>query len=222
MAQRRPQQIISVVGPKLFQPVADLVAKPIARPYQPSDGVGSSFDEVVYSAAIIILLAAAVESIVQRDRYFYLGPDATIKSWSGGAADYAKSVLRYRRHAHLLEFFDVRNSVAHNHLWEIDFTTPSGGGRRHTGSRIVKGTHRLRAVPTSKTQIARTKRLRLNVQPNRVCRTDVAKAFSAILHFSAHISTHGHNPIQYASAGLRLQGRPVLFSDLLPALKGSF
>ena len=80
MAQRRPQQIISVVGPKLFQPVADLVAKPIARPCQPSDRIGSSFDEVDYSAAIIILLAAAAESVVQRDRYFYLGPDATTKS----------------------------------------------------------------------------------------------------------------------------------------------
>ena len=53
----------------------------------------------------------------------------------------------------------------------------AAGGRRHTGSRIVKGTHRLRALPTSRTQIARTKRFRLNVPPNRVCRTDVAKAF---------------------------------------------
>ena len=42
----------------------------------------------------------------------------------------------------------VRNAVAHNHLWKVDFAVPPGGGRRHKGSSLVPGTRNRRIDPS--------------------------------------------------------------------------
>ncbi len=136
MSATHQDQIISVIGSRLYQPIADLIERLVAHPYQAPDRVSSNYFEAGYSSAIILLLAATVESLVQRDRYFYRrkvpgsNPSSTV-------SEHMRIILRYRRHAQLDELFEVRNSVAHNHLWEIDFANPAAGGRRHQRSSLV-------------------------------------------------------------------------------------
>ncbi len=137
MPPSNPNLIISVIGMQFYQPIADLISKLVGRPYQRPDRVGSNYYEGGYAAAIILLLVAAVESLIQRDRYFYRIAKLSPKP-SNVASDYSKSVLCYRRHRHLEELFEVRNSIAHNHLWEIEFTTSSEGGRQHRQSQVVQ------------------------------------------------------------------------------------
>lgn len=220
MSRSHPELLISVIGTQFYQPIADLISKLVSRRYQQPDRVGSNYYEGGYSAAIILLLAAAVESLIQRDRYFYriANPSSRL---SNIASDYSKSVLRYRRHRHLEELFDVRNSIAHNHLWEIEFTIPSKGGRQHRQSQVVSGTHRLRVVPPSTARIPRTKRLRLNLQPGRLDRTDVVKALAACLHFFSHLSSHGQRPIRLTTEIVGFKGKRLPFFDLLAEVKNS-
>lgn len=220
MPTRRRELIISVIGTQFYQPIADLTAKLVARQYMAPDRVGSNYYEGGYSAAIILLLAASVESLVQRDRYFLRAAKPAART-NSGAIDYAKTVLRYRRHRHLEELFEVRNSIAHNHLWEVEFTIPSTGGRQHRNTQVVSGTHRLRGVPPSTTRIPRTKRLGLNLQPGRLDRTDVAKAFGACLHFLAHLSKRGQRPIALASETVGFKGKRVTFSSLIAEIKNA-
>jgi hypothetical protein len=115
------------------------------------------------------------------------------------------------------ELFDVRNSVAHNHIWEIEFVAPPEGGRRHKASTIVPGTHRLWSVPPKNPKVPRTKRLRLNLQPSRLDRGDLGKALAAGLHVLEFLSRKGHNPINLVRHTVGFQGRRVRFADL-PAL----
>lgn len=220
MPQRRATQIISVIGTQFYQPIADLISKLIARPYRFPDRVGSSYYEGGYSASVIVLLAASMESLIQRDRYFYRLEKPTSKP-SNNASEYSKSILRYRRHGHMEELFEVRNSVAHNHLWEIEFTTPPEGGRQHKRSHVVAGTHRLRTVPPLTTRIPRTQRLRLNLQPGRLDRTDVAKALEASLHFLAYLSKRGHRPIDLTTETVVFKGKRLPFSDLLSKVESA-
>src|SRR5258707_4975325 len=133
MRGRKPSQIISVIGSQLYQPIADLLGSLLKRPYRRPDRVSSNHFEGGYAAALIVLLAAVLESFVQRDRYFHLQTRPTAKP-SSAAPEYMKGVLKYRRWAQLQEFLEVRNSVAHNHLWEVEFDTPFVGGSRHKGS----------------------------------------------------------------------------------------
>lgn len=213
MAQDSPD-CISVIGPQLYQPIADLIGKLLARPYQQPDRISSNHFEGGYAAAIVVLLAATVESLVQRDRYFYTRAAPTTRP-SAKVPEYMKLVHGYRRHAHLDELFEVRNTVAHNHLWEIRFATPAAGGRRHKGSSVVPNTHRLRAPPVVGARVPRTKRLRINLQPTRLDRTDVAKALAASLHLLQFLSAKGYGPVPLTAHRVSLCGKLLSFSDLL-------
>lgn len=69
MTQSPTEKVISVLGAQFLQPIAHLLDRMIARPYQKPDDVSSNFYECGYAASIILLLAATVESMVARDRF---------------------------------------------------------------------------------------------------------------------------------------------------------
>lgn len=161
-----------------------------------------------------------MESLIQRDRYFHRLEKPTSKP-SNNASEYSKSILRYRMYGHLEELFEVRNSVAHNHLWEIEFATPPEGGRQHKRTQVVAGTHRLRTVPPLTTRIPRTQRLHQNLQPCRLDRTDVAKALAASLHFLAFLSKRGYRPVDLTTETVVFKGKRLPFSDLLSKVENA-
>ncbi|MBU0967684.1 MAG: hypothetical protein KKA54_15035 [Proteobacteria bacterium] len=220
MPSRNPFDLITIVGTQFYQPIADLLSKLVTRTYQKPDRVSSNYYEGGYSASIILLLAALIESAVQRDRYFFLTKKPSAKP-SNVISIYAKEILHYRRHAHLKEIFDVRNSIAHNHIWEIEFINPKMGGRRHKKSQIVPGTHRLNKVPPSNTRIPRTQRLKLNLQPTRLDRTDVEKVMAANIHFLSHLSNKGHNKINWLEYNLGFKGKRIEFTDILSEIRST-
>lgn len=217
------QQIISIVGAQLYQPIADLVARTISRPRQPTDRVSSNHFEGGYAAATILLLAVLIESFVQRDRYFCLQqrskqrknptqkprpkPDPNLSG-------YLRKDLHYRRAAHVEELFDVRNAIAHNHVWRIDFLTPSSGGRRHIRSELVEGTHRLKSPIDRRAKVHRTKRLKLNLLPPRLDRTDVLRSLVATVHVLDFIARRGHNRVPLTSTTVVVQQKRLPFRDL--------
>lgn len=207
------QQIITVIGSQFLQPIADLLARLTARPYYRPDRVGSNYYEGGYSASIILLVAATLESLIQRDRYFHRRENPGSKP-SMLIAEYTKTILRYRRHAHLSEVFEVRNAIAHNHIWEIDFVHPSGGGRQHKRNTIVPETHRLRAIPSPTARIPRTKTLKLNLQPNRLDRTDVKKVLNAAVHALIYLSRRGMWPIRVHDEVVGFRRKRIRFYSL--------
>lgn len=180
------EAMISVVAPHLQQPIADLVAKLIARGFQPGDSISANFYENGYSAAAILLLAAMLESMLQRDRYFLqqLKPSLQV---SGDSSTYLKKTLRYRRYSHVRELSDVRNALAHNHMWEVEYTLRSGGGRTHRRSALVPGPHQLKAPPNLNAKIPRTRAVKFNLLPARVDRTDLVKALDVCNHALTHL-----------------------------------
>jgi exopolyphosphatase / guanosine-5'-triphosphate,3'-diphosphate pyrophosphatase len=211
---------LSVIGGQLFQPIADLVEGLLKRPFRKPDRIGSNYFEGGYSAAIIVLLVAVVESLVQRDRYFCKRTGrSVIGSDRDTVAKYMKVIHGYRRPLRLVELMEVRNAVAHNHLWEIKYVIPHAGGRRHKGSALVAGTHKLRNAPLPTAKVPRTKSLRLNLQPQRLDRTDVLKALSESLHLLKFLSRKGYQPIDLTRTVIHMNGRRLLFMELMEELK---
>lgn len=196
MSTRRVQTDISVVAPHLQQPVADLVAKLVARGYRPGDRVSTNFYENGYSAAGILLLAAMIESMLQRDRYFLQQSKPGLRL-SADSSTYLKDTLRYRRHSHVRELFDLRNALAHNHLWEIQYTLPAAGGRSHRQSKLIPGSHRLKPEPSPTARIPRTKSVKFNLLPARVDRTDLVKAFDVFSHALDHLHKKEQRPVRF-------------------------
>lgn len=210
--------IISVVAPHLQQPVADFVAKLVARGFQPGDRVSANFYENGYSAAAILLLAAMIESMLQRDRYF-LQRTKPVSKVSGEASKYLKETLGYRRHTHVRELFEVRNALAHNHMWEIEYTTPSAGGRAHRQSKLLPGSHRLAAPPSANARIPRTPAVKFNLLPARVDRTDLVKALDVFNHALTHLHNKEQRPVRFLDETVACGKLRIPFRRLVEVLR---
>jgi hypothetical protein len=205
--------IISVLGSQYYQPIVDLTERLLANEYQKPDRVSAGFRESGYAAAIIILSAAALESFVQRDRYFSSkGQGVPISELP--VATYLEQANKYPRYRQVEELFDVRNAVAHNHIWLVNFENPSSGGRRHKSSALLPKTHRLKQIPAPQVKIPRSKLVRFNLNPVRLDRTDVQKALSVVIHALQFISTKGHNAVPLVSNTIGFRGQRVMFANL--------
>jgi hypothetical protein len=219
-ARRAPTDtIVSVVAPHLQQPVADLVSRLVARGFQPGDRVSANFYENGYSMSAIILLVAMVESMLQRDRFFLHQINPKLKARED-AAKYLKETLRYRRHVHVRELFDLRNALAHNHMWEIEYALPRGGGRAHRQSKLVPGSHHLNAPPSLSVRVPRTRRVKFNLSPARVDRTDLVKALDVFNHALSHLHEKGLRPVRFLNQTVVFgKDRSLPFRDLAEALR---
>jgi hypothetical protein len=210
--------IISVVAPHLQQPIADFVAKLIVRGFQPGDRVSANFYENGYSAGAILLLAAMIESMLQRDRYFLQQSKPSLKL-SKDSSKYLKEMLRYRRHSHVRELFDLRNALAHNHMWEVDYTLPRIGGRAHRRSKLVPGLHQLRTPPSPNARIPRTPAVKFNLVPARVDRTDLVKALDVCNHALAHLYKKEQRPVQFLDETVICGRQRLHFRELAEILR---
>ena len=208
-----PEMNISVLASKFQQPITDLVLKLIARPYAKSDRVGANFYECGYAASAIILVVAMLESMIQRDRYF-LKIDCPTSKPTDIAHQYLKTNLKYRRSARIQELFELRNSLAHNHLWEVEYTWPNNGGRQHKKSTLVPKAHRLSAIPKATARVPRTKIVGFNILPSRVDRTDLTKALAVAIDLLEFLGEKGRNPINIARSTIVLPKSRPNFSTL--------
>jgi len=220
MGTRRTQAdaIISVVAPHLQQPVADFVAKLAARGYRTGDRTSANFYENGYSTAAILLIVAMIESMLQRDRYFLLQSKLATKL-SGDPVQYLKETLRYRRHSHVRELFDLRNALAHNHMWEVEYSLPAAGGRTHRKSKLMPGSHRLKAGPSPIARIPRTRAVKFNLLPARVDRTDLVKALDVCNHAFAHLQKKEQRPVRFLDNTIVCGGRRIPFKQLAEVLR---
>jgi hypothetical protein len=205
------QEIISIIGSQYFTPIAQLIDKWVDRRPVRRDSVGASFFEGGYAVSVIILLVAAIESFVARDRYF-----SRRQPYGDHTAvpEYMKEVYRYRGYKRLSELFIVRDAVIHSHVWALKFATRKSGSRRFvSASRISwSGNNRLKSRLNPKTY--RTKLLRFNTIPSRIDRTDVIKAFGIVLATLRFLAKSGANPLPVLPFSVQHQGNRLSFEEL--------
>ena len=215
-----PELDISVLASTFQQPIADLTVKLIAMPYVKPDRVGANFYECGYAASAIILVTAMIESMIQRDRYFLRAktPNSNPKEVPH---HYLKTDLKYRRCSRVQELFELRNSLAHNHIWEIEYTWPTVGGRQHKRSTLIPKTHRLSAPPKPNARVPRTKIVRFNILPLRVDRTDLTKALIVATDLFEFMAAKGRVPINIASNTVVLPRSRPSFSTLAEVIRNA-
>lgn len=173
-----PKEIISIIGSSCFTPIAELVDHWVASgPTVRRDSVGTQFYADGYAVAIIVLLVAALESFVARDRHFSKKQPSEKHV---AVPEYMKEIYRYRGYKRLSELFVVRDSIIHSHVWLIKYALPKRGGRRFISAtrKDWSGNSRLKQRLNPKTY--RTKLLRFNAIPSRIDATDAVKAFKIV------------------------------------------
>lgn len=209
---KQDQEIISIVGSSYFTLIAELIDRWVTHPNVRRDSVGSQFDAGGgYAVAVILLLVAALESFVARDRHFSKKQPSQKHT---PVPEYMKEIYRYRGYKRLSELFVVRDAIIHSHVWIIKYTCPERGGRRFVSAcrKDWSGNDRLKHRLNSKT--CRTKLLRFNAIPSRMDGTDVAKAFEVVFAALRFLEKKGANPVPLVSIKVKHQGGYVPFETV--------
>ena len=175
---RTKDALVSILGSSYFQPIANLIEQWKAfRHYRPNK-IQSGFYESGYASSVILLLVAMFESYVVRLRFVQ---GVKIPANARTALDVVFAILpRLRHRKALVDVYVIRDSIFHNHLWEIKY---SWGGSptmvMHAASKHPAfGDKKYTARVNPRTR--RTRALGVNVVPTRVDRRDVLKVFDTI------------------------------------------
>jgi hypothetical protein len=206
--------VITVVGSSYLQPIADLLERLLKRPVSGAGPSGVSGYENGYSASIVVLLVALLESYVARLRF--VRRTENIPGHLSTSELLAKFFPALPTREHLVEVLLVRNVLAHNHIWHLDVSefeelgAPTLATPQELGFQTNKHYEQVVDIGSRKTCL-----LRLNVSPTSVDRSDVRKVFDVVwktLEFM-QAQNYGHTPLAGSTVGFRMKRRQ--FAELL-------
>ncbi|MBX9660285.1 MAG: hypothetical protein K2X00_17135 [Nitrospiraceae bacterium] len=203
---------VSILGSSYFEPIADLIDRLLRHPRPRPNAVQSGYFEHGYSASIVLLLVAMFESYLVRVRYAHR---ATVPTAMRGALDVLFHIYpRIRCQKALTDVYVLRDTLFHNHLWEIEFSWGGSpalvlhGASKHPAF----GDKKYRARVNMKTR--RTKALGLSIIPTRVDRRDARKVFATLWRTLLFLESQDRFQCYISDTHVRFRGKTVLFSDL--------
>jgi hypothetical protein len=211
---RTADNLITIVGPAYFQPVADLIDRwlTIAKRNRPNR-VQSGYYEHGYASSVVLLLVAAFESYVARVRYIQ---GSKIPASSRSALDVVRTLYPKLRHMKALEdVYVLRDSLAHNYLWVVDYEyggSPSMVMRSASKSAAYGNHARFRDRVNMATH--KTKALGLHVLPSRVDRRDALRVFQVLWKTLERFEKTSIQQCSIRNERVRFSGKTVLVSQL--------
>ena len=214
---KKKETLVSILGSSYFQPIANLVERwKVFTPHRPNK-VQSGFYEHGYASSVILLLVAMFESYVVRLRYIQ---GSKIPTTARTALDVVLAVFpRVRHRKALIDVYVLRDSIFHNHLWEINYswggspTMVMHAASKHPAFGDKKYTARVN--PTTR----RTRALGLNVVPIRVDRRDVLKVFDTIWKTLLIFEAQSRSQCYVSHENVRFGSKMMPFPDVLGQLR---
>jgi hypothetical protein len=216
---RTKETLVSILGSSYFQPVANLIERWNAFPHHRPNKVQSGFYESGYASSVILLLVAMFESYVVRLRFVQ---GSKVSASARTALDVVLAVFpRLRHRKALIDVYVLRDSIFHNHLWEIEY---SWGGSptmvMHAASKHPEfGDKKYTARVNPRTR--RTRALGVNVVPTRVDRRDVLKVFDTIWKTLLIFEAQGRFQCYVSHENVRFAGKTELFHNVVGQLRSS-
>lgn len=209
--------LITIVGTCYFQPIADLIenllklSAPIPHP------MGTSCRENGYSASLVVLLVALLESFVSRLKFLRLDEISPGKSVPDLLAELFPDLPNKDS---LEEVFLLRNIVAHNHVWHLDLSDIEANGAPILATpKDLKFQTNKNYDPIVDIATKRTRKLNLSASPTAVDRNDVGRVFEVVWGTLLFMSqkNFGHTPL--AGQTIKFRGRFAQFGDLVQLFK---
>jgi len=136
-------------------------------------------------------------------------------------ADYLPQLYPdYQRSNELTEIFVVRDVIAHNHLWEIDFawSEESVMTLLQAEKESTAGDEKYKKVVNKQ---LRTNALDLNILPTKVDRTDVFKVFDIVWETLIFLESKNRNQCYVSHLYVRFNGQTKLFGELRDELRNA-
>lgn len=217
MTETIKHQLVTIIGPAYFRPIADLLDKLTATAAQEENQVQAGYSENGYSASVCILSVVCLESFIMRVRYINRGQFPIGR----------ESVHEYLRRIYadfdmldeLSEVFIVRDALVHNHLWEIDYSLDDDLGRKLINAQKEHscGDHKYNKHVDLTSQ--KTTRLGLNVNPSRIGKKDAYKVLKTMWNALLFLESKNRNQCNVSIAHVRFRDKMMNFGELIQGLR---
>ncbi len=194
------QGYISVFAGSLVRPIADLLGSLFSQPHPGSNTIQTGDRENGYSVSICLLLAVFLESFIKRATYL------SGNSLRRSEKKYALEFLRKRYPSCALipavtEIFVLRDVIAHNHLWKMEYSTDPQSWRDLLSKELDLSSGDSKFNDSVDFQTGTTKVLGLKVIPTKIDRSEVTKVLYTVLDTLEFIDQKENN--QLGLTGIR-------------------
>lgn len=187
-----------------MQPIADLLDTLFSYPHPGSNSVQTGSRENGYSVSICLLLAVFLESFIRR---------ATHLSGDSLQPSDKKIILTFVKKRYpscdllpaVTEIFILRDVIAHNHLWRLEYSTDPQSRRDLLSKELDSSSGDQKFRDSVNLDAGITKVLGLKVIPTKIDRSDVIKVLNTVLDLLQFIDGKEENKL--GVTGLRADFR---------------
>lgn len=217
MTSSQYQGHISVIGTSYLQPITTLIEALQSHEPKGSNDIQTSPYENGYSVAIISLTVFMIESIVVRIKKL-------TNNHTRNPLDFILNLINQDSpnldfYHKIKELFVVRDVIAHNHVWEAQFTNNSRGDMELVDNPILQdgyGDKKYKDVLDISRQ--QTKLLKINIYPTRIGYLDALVVLNIAVDFLSFIENIDREYIYLSNKSVTYKDQRILFVDLIKNL----
>ena len=215
MSESASVTVVSIVGDAYAQPICDLLSRLFA-PNRKSwrNAVKVSSVENGYAVSVCVLAVLCLESYIMRARYRSTSFKTSGRDRSA-LTFFRQRFPNYHSHDQLSEVFVLRDAIAHNHLWEIEYSSVPEQEPRIQRAHLdnVSGDAKYREHVDRVRH--RTKRLGLRVIPFQVGRKDAVSVLAQLFQALHHMEADSIDICQISNTSVHYAKRRMLIGDVI-------
>ena len=205
--------LLTIIGSSYFEPISVLLEKLEKHDKGKSNEVQAGYYVNGFAASICILAVVCLESYVMRVRYINKASQDEINKMS--VPTYLK--LLYPDFPFEDELFEVhilRDTLAHNHLWEVSYSSDDEKGMiLHSVNKWSSGDKKYQQYVDLNTHL--TKTLSLNVSPIKVGKVDAMTVLKTVWQILIFLEGKNRNQCYVSHLRTAHKGKLVRFGEII-------
>lgn len=217
---KKREEIISCIGISYIEPIIVLYNELISHKYQGKSKIKVSSRENGYSVSIILLSVLTVESALNRIRY--------LKKSNKNNLEFFKIQFKNKQlYDKLNEIYILRDLVVHNHIWKITYEFDDDYNETKIYQKLLKGYGSKRGGKGDfkynsyvDKRSKKTKILKLNVNPIKICTKDVKIVLDLLKELFNFIDSIDKSYFPINNFSFRFNGKFKKFSEIVNEITG--
>lgn len=205
--------LVTIIGSSYFEPISALIEKLEIHDNGISNEVQAGYYVNGFAASICILAVVCLESYVMRVRYINKASQDAINKES--VSKYLKTLyLDFPFEKELYEIHILRDTLAHNHLWEVSYSSEDEKGMTlHSVNKWSSGDKKYQKNVYSNTHL--TKTLGLNVSPIKVGKVEAMTVLKTVWQILLFLEVKNRNQCYVSHLSAAYKGKHVKFGEIV-------
>lgn len=207
------EKLVTIVGSSYFEPISLLLEELEKHDKGSSNEIQSGYYVNGFASSVCILSVVCLESYVMRVRYINNASQKDIDRTP--VPVYLKNLYRdFPYEDELNEIHIVRDVLAHNHLWEVDYSWDDEKGMVHDATtKRSSGDKKYNQYIDISTNI--TTKLNLNVSPIKINKLDATTIIQTVWNILLFLEKKDRNQCYVSHLTAKHKGKILKFGEII-------